>query len=141
MPAIIPISFEQFKSLKIGDTVFIKCGKGYFKSKVISEPFFNFGAAEPDWEVETTNGFCDFSSLYIAPTDFNINLKKANTQYWDSIDDIAHDCITAIAAMSTTPVELDCFDTMDIVKDIVMLVTNKLTENFGCEFPYIDSDY
>jgi len=58
------ITFDEFNRLKEGDVVYVKCGNQFFKSKIVSEPFFNFGTEEPDWEVETTNGFCDQYSLY-----------------------------------------------------------------------------
>lgn len=59
------ISYKEFHELKCGDIVFVKCGTHTFKSKVIREAFYNYDANEPDWEVETTNGYCDMYSLYV----------------------------------------------------------------------------
>lgn len=67
--------------------------------------------------------------------------KKGNMAYWDTIDDIALDCVSAIAEKSTKTVTLDCFDLTDIYKEVVELVTKRLTEDFGCEFPYVDENY
>ena len=60
------ISLTEFHSLKYGDTVFVKCGGQFYRSKVVRSPFYNADADQPDWEVETTNGFCDEYSLYIS---------------------------------------------------------------------------
>lgn len=69
------------------------------------------------------------------------NDKKANVTYWDDIDNIACDCVTGIAAMSTKPVELDCFDITDIYKEVVELITHRLETDFGCEFPYVEGNF
>ena len=58
------ISHEEFQNLQIGDTIFVKCGDKIYESKIITPPFYNIDADEPDWEIETTNGFCDEYSLY-----------------------------------------------------------------------------
>lgn len=63
---MIRITHEEFCNLKPGDIVYIACGGGkLYKSKVLKKPFYNSDADEPDWEVETDNGFCDEYSLYI----------------------------------------------------------------------------
>ena len=67
--------------------------------------------------------------------------KKGNMAYWDAIDGIAIDCVSAIAEESTKTVKVDRFDLTDISKEVVELVTNRLTEDFGCEFPYVDESY
>ncbi len=59
------ITYEEFHNLKPGDIVFVKCGGRAYKSKVLGKPFYNADADDPDWEVETNNGFCDVYSLYI----------------------------------------------------------------------------
>lgn len=59
------ITPEEFRKLKKGDTVHIKCGEIYYKSVVCREPFFNHDADDPDWEIETNNGFSDIYSIYI----------------------------------------------------------------------------
>ena len=59
------ITHNEFNNLKSGDIVFVKCGDLTFQSTVVQPPFYNYDSDEPDWEVETTNGFCDEYSLYI----------------------------------------------------------------------------
>ena len=59
------ITHREFQELKIGDVVFLKCGDDIYKSEITRKPFYNSDADEPDWEVETTNGFADEFSLYI----------------------------------------------------------------------------
>lgn len=59
------ITHKEFCDLKAGNIVYVKCGEHTFQSKVVSKPFYNADADDPDWEVETTNGFCDEYSLYI----------------------------------------------------------------------------
>lgn len=59
------ITYKEFYNLRAGDTVFVACGDTFYKSKVVRAPFYNADADDPDWEVETNNGFCDQYSLYI----------------------------------------------------------------------------
>lgn len=59
------ITYKEFENLKAGDIVFVKCSGHTFMSTVIRPPFYNHDADEPDWEVETTNGFCDRYSLFV----------------------------------------------------------------------------
>ena len=59
------ITHEEFRNLKVGDIVFVKYGNNILESKVTQEPFYNYDADEPGWEVETTNCFCDEYSLFI----------------------------------------------------------------------------
>ena len=59
------ITHKEFQNLKEGDIVFVKCGDDIFESEVTQAPFYNYDADEPDWELETTNGFCDEYSLYV----------------------------------------------------------------------------
>lgn len=59
------LSHEEFLRLRKGDTVFIKVGDDMYQAEVLGKPFYNCDAGGPDWEVETDNGFCDESSLYI----------------------------------------------------------------------------
>lgn len=63
--SIREITHEEFMNLKRGDVVFVKLDNTYYKSKVIGEPFYNYDSNDPDWEVITTNGFCDEYSLYV----------------------------------------------------------------------------
>ena len=55
----------NFFDLSVGDTVWVKCGGRFYRSKVTQAPFWNSDADEPDWEVATTNGFCDRDSIYV----------------------------------------------------------------------------
>ena len=70
-----PLSFEQAKALKAGDVVYIGMndhskagGKRYIAAVVLAPLFWNSDADEPDWEVETSNGFRTISGN---PRQFN----------------------------------------------------------------------
>ena len=56
---------EEFHKLKAGDVVYIKANGHTFQGKVLNKPIWNSDADEPDWEVETTNGWSDIYSLYV----------------------------------------------------------------------------
>lgn len=63
------MEFNKIKELKVGDNVFVFIAdilpkKGFYKAKVVQPLFWNSDADEPDWEVETTNGFVDIYSIY-----------------------------------------------------------------------------
>lgn len=64
------LSFEEAKALKVGDKVKIGIREGvggsmvYYDATVVRPLFWNSDADEPDWEVETTNGFVDVYSMY-----------------------------------------------------------------------------
>lgn len=71
-PNLREITKEEFMALKVGDTVyhggvFSPC---FHKMFVTRAPFWNSDADEPGWEVETTNGFYDMYSLYVAVADY-----------------------------------------------------------------------
>lgn len=59
------ITEEEFHNLKVGDIVYIKASGYTFQGKVLNKPIWNSDADEPDWEVETTNGWIDMYSLYV----------------------------------------------------------------------------
>lgn len=59
------ITEKEFHKLKVGDIVYIKVSGHTFQGKVLNKPILNSDADEPDWEVETTNGWSDMYSLYI----------------------------------------------------------------------------
>lgn len=59
------INEDEFHKLNVGDIVYIKAGGHTFESKVLSKPIWNSDADEPDWEVETDNGWSDMYSLYV----------------------------------------------------------------------------
>lgn len=64
------MEFSEIKQLEIGDKIAI-CFYDKFPNKmkfidatVVRSMFWNSDADEPDWEVETTNGFVDIYSIY-----------------------------------------------------------------------------
>ena len=59
------ITEEEFHKLKAGDVVYIKANGHTFQGKVLNKLIWNSDADEPDWEVETTNGWSDIYSLYV----------------------------------------------------------------------------
>jgi hypothetical protein len=59
------ITEEEFHNLKQGDVVYLKICGHTFQTTVVNKPFWNSDADEPDWEVETTDGFSDMYSLYV----------------------------------------------------------------------------
>lgn len=58
------ITHEEFMNLKHGDIVFIRLDHTC-QGTVTRPAFYNYDADVPDWEVETTNGYCDEHSLYV----------------------------------------------------------------------------
>ena len=63
------MEFTEIKDLEIGDKIYIGIedipNKIEFVSATIVQPlFWNHDADEPDWEVETTNGYVDVYSIY-----------------------------------------------------------------------------
>lgn len=58
------LTLTEFFSLKGKDKIFVRIHDTLVESKVLNKPFYNSDADEPDWEVETSNGFCDIHSLY-----------------------------------------------------------------------------
>ena len=60
------IEWKDFLNLKENDIVYVVVEDKVYKSRVVRKPFYNADADEPDWEVETTNGFCDVYSLCVA---------------------------------------------------------------------------
>ena len=58
------LTLTEFTNLKKGDKIFIRSYNNLIKSTVLNKPFWNSDADEPDYEVETSNGFCDIYSLY-----------------------------------------------------------------------------
>ena len=68
------LTLTEFFSLKKKDKVFVRIHDTLVKSEVMNKPFYNSDADEPDWEVETSNGFCDMYSVY----KLNDEIKKGN---------------------------------------------------------------
>ena len=63
------MEFSEIKQLAIGDEVCIGIldipnKANFIKATVVQPLFWNSDADEPDWEVETTNGFVDVYSIY-----------------------------------------------------------------------------
>ena len=63
----------EAKKLKKGDIIFIGLRNGtsltYQKAVVLSPLFWNSDSDEPDYELETTNGFVDINSIYLPKDD------------------------------------------------------------------------
>lgn len=58
------LTLTEFHNLKKGDKVFVRIHDTLVESEIMNKPFYNSDADKPDWEVETSNGFCDIYSLY-----------------------------------------------------------------------------
>ena len=58
------MDFSEIKKLKVGDEIAIRVGRHYFDATVVRPMFWNSDADEPDWEVETDEGFVDVYSIY-----------------------------------------------------------------------------
>lgn len=64
------MEYSEIKELEIGDKVAICISNNFpdkmeFVSATVARPlFWNSDADEPDWEIETTNGFVDIYSIY-----------------------------------------------------------------------------
>lgn len=71
-PNLRKVTIEEFMALKAGDAIYHECGCSpcFSKMLVTRAPFWNSDADEPGWEVETTNGFYDMYSLYVAVADY-----------------------------------------------------------------------
>lgn len=66
-----PVSMAEAKKIKTGNIIFIglrnesSSGLTYQKAVVLSPLFWNSDSDEPDYELETTNGFVDINSIYL----------------------------------------------------------------------------
>ena len=64
------MEYSEIKELEVGDRIAICIrmdipNKTNFINAVVVRPmFWNSDADEPDWEVETSNGFVDIYSIY-----------------------------------------------------------------------------
>lgn len=65
------MDFSEVNMLKTGDKIAIcirddsfEDGKAFFPATVTAPLFYNSDADEPDWELETSNGYVDVSSVY-----------------------------------------------------------------------------
>ncbi len=75
------LTLTEFINLKKDDIVFVQFHDTLIKSTILNKPFWNSDADEPDYEVETSNGFCDIYSLYklnneIEKGEYNMNDEK-----------------------------------------------------------------
>lgn len=64
------MGFSEIKELEVGDKICV-CyymkfpNEAKFREEIVVRPlFWNSNADEPDWEVETNNGFTDTYSIY-----------------------------------------------------------------------------
>lgn len=58
------MEFSEIKKLKVGDEIAIRIDRSFFGTTVVGPLFWNSDADEPDWEVETDDGFVDVYSIY-----------------------------------------------------------------------------
>ncbi len=56
---------KEFMDLRKGTKVYVRVGEKFYRAEVVRSAFYNPDSEEPDWEVETTQGCFDNSSLYI----------------------------------------------------------------------------
>lgn len=64
--------------------------------------------------------------------------KKANARYWDNLDHMAEKFVKKIAKNSIVKTELEEDDIISIAKEVLTLVTNKITEQGKGDYPYLD---
>ena len=60
-----PITYKEFFKLPVGQKILVSCGGRLCESEIIRGAFYNYDADEPDYEIETNNGFCDWESVYV----------------------------------------------------------------------------
>lgn len=64
------MEYSEIKELEVGDKIAICIYMNipneakFMNATVVRPMFWNSDADEPDWEVETTNGFVDIYSIY-----------------------------------------------------------------------------
>lgn len=66
---------------------------------------------------------------------------KRNAEYWDEIDNIALTCVRNVAGKSMGESELSDSQLLDLSKDVVELVTQRLEKDFGCDFPVVEGEF
>ena len=59
------IRLEDFQKIKNGDTIYCAVGNKIYPQKALSNATYNADCDEPDWEVETANGFYNWDSVYV----------------------------------------------------------------------------
>lgn len=76
------MEFSEIKHLEVGDKIAICVymdipNKAEFVNATVTRPmFWNNDADEPDWEVETNNGFADVYSIYEVKEILKHNFKR-----------------------------------------------------------------
>lgn len=60
------VTLSEFREIKTGDKIVCRIGNRYITQTATSDAFYNYNADDPDWEVETENGFFCWDSVYIA---------------------------------------------------------------------------
>lgn len=64
------MDFNEIKELEVGDEIAICIHMDlpnnveFIKATIVRPLFWNSDADEPDWEIETNNGFIDTHSIY-----------------------------------------------------------------------------
>ncbi len=76
------ITDDEFHKLKLNNTVYAKCGEHIYLSRVLQEPILNFDADDPDWEIETNNGWFDIYSLYVIDNNLKNEKEKENMKIY-----------------------------------------------------------
>ena len=71
--------------------------------------------------------------------------KKLNVNYWDEIDDICRDCISAVMKKSFSPIDdevLSC-EAFYLIAEVRELIITELTKNKDIkgDFPFVDENY
>ena len=59
------IRLEDFQKIKSGDMIYCAIGNEIYPQKTLSDAVYNADCDEPDWEVETVNGFYNWDSVYV----------------------------------------------------------------------------
>lgn len=60
------IKLDEFKKIKAGDKIYCASLGGVISQETaVGDAFYNYDADEPDWEVETNNGFICWDSVYV----------------------------------------------------------------------------
>lgn len=78
------------------------------------------------------------SSIIASDPRFSI---KKNAEYWDEIDSLALSCVRDVAGKSMGASELSDTQLLDLSKEVVELVTQRLEKDFGCEFPVVEGEF
>lgn len=76
----------------------------------------------------------------IVASDPRFSIKK-NAEYWDEIDNIALTCVRNVAGKSMGESELSDTQLLDLSKEVVEFVTQRLEKDFGCEFPVVEGEF